>query len=680
MLAIFAGLLLPGRLAAMAEGPAVGKLVTLQGQVALRPSGDTRWQSCQVGQLLYAGDAVRTGPNSRAAILCIDESQLKLNENTVVILKSIAPSPRLQPLTPTKEAPPAASRYEVPQGEIWLRNKHEKFRFELDTPAVTATIRGTELNVKVGPNGATSVILLEGNVCVTNPQGEVCLRPGEEGYALPGQKPGKRVLVQPADAVQWVLYYPGVFSYRDLPLAALAPEARTPAGTPAVAALLTKGEAAYDQGRLGEASQDAEAALGQSPDNSRALTLLGWISLQKGDLEAAQGYFRRAKQPDDLTIVGLALTRYRLGEVTGAYDQIRPACQKPSASPVLTTMCGYFSLMVGKVDEARARLESVPAQSPVAALAQSLLAQIHLVQNRKDAALKAAEAALCRAPQSPAALLSFAQVKMAFFDMRTATQHLEKAIQTDPSFVTAYVYLAKIWLSSEYLGRARKTIDQALALAPKDPQVLSLAGFVRLAYRDYNGALPLWERALKIDPSFGEPHLGLGIYRFRYRESSRGLEEMLTATLLDPRVAAYQTELGKALYQTRAFDRALEVYDYAKTLDPKDPTPYFYKGIALSDLNRPGEAVQEINKSIELNDNVAMFRSRSLLDQDRAVRNTSLARSYQQLGLTDWALSKAVTAVKYQPTNSSAHLFLRDALRAQSEVPFLTPGQLSSTQ
>jgi tetratricopeptide (TPR) repeat protein len=174
----------------------------------------------------------------------------------------------------------------------------------------------------------------------------------------------------------------------------------------------------------------------------------------------------------------------------------------------------------------------------------------------------------------------------------------------------------------------------------------------------------------------------LAIYSFRYREFRRGLEEMLTATLLDPRVASYQTELGKALYQTRSFDRAMEVYDYSKTLDPRDPTPYFYKGIALTDLNRPGEAIQEINKSIELNDNVAMFRARSLLDQDLAVRNYSLAKSYQQLGLNEWAYSKAVTAVNYHPHESSAHLFLSDAIsgaRGGSEASFLTGGLLLST-
>lgn len=683
ILVILASLILPGRLAAMGESPPVGKLVAIQGQVAVQRRGSNQWEACQVGQPLAAGDAVRTGPASRASILCVDESQIRLNENTIVILKSIAPSPRLQPMTPAKEQPPPASHYEVPQGEIWLRNKHEKFRFELETPAVTATIRGTELNIKVQRNGTTSVILLEGNVCLTNTQGEVCLRPGEEGYIIPGQRPSKRLLVQPADAVQWVLYYPGIISYRDLPLTTMPQEFRSPPGPPALATLIREAEAAYDQGNVQEARGKATAVLAKDPENSRALTLLGWVNLQENDPEEALQQFRRVRQPDDLTVVGQALAREDLGDAAGSYELIRAAGRKGKPSSLLVAMSGYFALMAGRVEEARSQLQAaVNLPPPAPRLARALLPQIDLVQNRKEAAQTAASQALAQAPDSPMALFSMGLVKLASFDLSGATQYLQKAIVVDPRFVDAYVYLAKIWLGSEYLSRAQQTIDQALQIAPRDAAVLSLAGFVRLAFRDYSGAVSLFNRAVKANPRCGEPHLGLAIYFFRHRDFRQGLEEMLTATLLDPRVASYQTELGKALYQTRSFDRALEVYDYAKTLDPRDPTPYFYKGIALSDLNRAGEAIQEINKSIELNDNVAMFRARSLLDQDLAVRNYSLAKSYQQLGLNEWAFSKAVTAVNYHPHESSAHLFLRDVIlgaRAGSEAPFLTGGLLYST-
>jgi tetratricopeptide (TPR) repeat protein len=674
-------ILLPG--ISGAKEPVVGKLITLQGQVAIQHGSGRPWESARIGQLLVAGDAVRTGVGSTASILCVDESQIKLNESTVVILKSIAPSPRLQPVTPAAGQPAPASHYEVPQGEIWLRNKQEKFRFELETPAVTAIIRGTELNIKVQRNGATNVLLLEGHVCIANPQGEVCLRPGEEGYAVPGRKPTKRTLVQPANAVQWVLYYPGVISYRDLPLTPQPGEFRTPPGPPSVASVLQEGEAAYDHDRLQEARNKAATVLAQDPENSRALTLLGWVNLRKNRPKEALKYFGRGRQPDDLTLVGEALALENLGDAAGAYDLIKTAGKRGKPSPLMVAMSGYFALLSGRAKEARSRLEAaVTLPPPAPRLAQPLLAQIDLAQNHNQAALAEASRALALAPDSPMALFSMGLVELASFKLPAATRYLQKAIDADPRFVTGYVYLAKVWLGSEYLSRAQRTIDQALQMAPQNPQVLSLAGFVRLAFRDYSRAFMLFNAAVTADPRFGEPHLGLAIYSFRYRDFPRGLEEMLTATLLDPRVASYQTELGKALYQTRAFDRALEVYDYAKTLDPKDPTPYFYKGIALTDLNRPGEAVQEINKSIELNNNVAMFRSRSLLDQDLSVRNYSLAKSYQQLGLNEWAYSKAVTAVNYYPHESSAHLFLWQTIlgaRAGSESPFLTGGLLLST-
>jgi len=641
-----------------AAPPPAGKLILVQGEVSVRRAGATQWEAARLNQELYAGDAVRTGPASRAAIICVDESQIKLNEKTLLILKSVTPSPRLLPgqITPAAPMMAPSSIYEVPEGEIWLRNKREKFQFELQTPAAQATIRGTEFNIQVGPEGATRIILLEGNLCISNVYGEICLRPGEQGFVIPGRAPTKQILVQPDDAVQWSLYYPGIFSFRDLPLTPPPGLTRAPAGPPALAALIQQAAAAYDQGRLEEARGLAETVLRQDPLNVRALTLMGWISLERNAPEEALDYFSRVRAVDGMAIIGQALSRYRMGDQVGAYESMQQAHGLPP-SPVLVGMTGYFALLAGRVEQAKAALEDIVRKAPDAPLPRALLTQIYLVQKRKEAAQSEA-AVLARFTNSPLAMLTVALVKMSAFDLPGATHYLEKAISLDPRFVDAYVYLAKIWLGSEYLARARQTIAKALGLAPRDGTVLSLAGFVRLAYRDYEGALQFWEQAAKANPRLGEPHLGLAIYYFRHRRFDQGLAQMLEATLLEPRVSLYQSELGKALYQTRAFDRALEVFDYAKTLDPRDPTPHLYKGIALSDLNRPGEAIQEINQSIALNDNTAIFRTRLALDRDLAVRNYDLARAYDQLGLREWGFSKAVTAVKNDPYNSSAHLFL----------------------
>jgi tetratricopeptide (TPR) repeat protein len=635
----------------------VAKIINIFGQVSVKLQGSSQWQPARVNQTLSAGDVIQTGPASGAAILTLDESQIKLNENTSFELRQVAPSPRLRlgEVIPAAAAQTVESLYGVSQGEVWLRNKNDKFRFELETPAVTASIRGTEFNLRVSPDGLSTLTMLEGKILFRNPFGNVILEAGEEGLARPGEAPTKRIVLQPADAVQWALYYPGMFRYFDISLDLK--------GIPGASPTLQGAVENYNGGRLPAAWQAAEGVLHREPHNPAALTLMGWISLQQNAPWEARDFFRRVQPVNQLSLVGLSLTHYRLNDLSGALKLMQSNPIKPP-TPLLLTMEGYFSLLTGNSRQARSLLEAARSQAPDFVLPQALLIQIDLVQNRKTEARKLAEQLAASAPRSPQALLSRGLVNIAYFDLPAAIINLQAALAVDPDFLEAYIYLAKIWLGSDYLDRAQKVVEHALRLAPENGEVLSIAGFIRLAFRDYDRARLFFSRAVEVSPGLGEPHLGLGIYNFRYRNMDRGLSEILLATLLEPRISSYQSELGKALYQVRAFDKALDVYDYAKTLDPNDPTPYLYKGIALTDLNRPGEAIQEINRSMELNDNRGVFRTRLALNRDLAVRNFNLAKSFLQLNLNEWAYSKAVTSVQKDPTNPSAYLFLSSAFAA----------------
>ncbi len=53
----------------------------------------------------------------------------------------------------------------------------------------TKLLPGLELDLKVEPDGATNVQLRQGEATLSNPHGEVQLRPGEQGYAEPGKPP-----------------------------------------------------------------------------------------------------------------------------------------------------------------------------------------------------------------------------------------------------------------------------------------------------------------------------------------------------------------------------------------------------------------------------------------------------------------------------------------------------------
>ena len=133
------------------------------------------------------------------------------------------------------------------------------------------------------------------------------------------------------------------------------------------------------------------------------------------------------------------------------------------------------------------------------------------------------------------------------------------------------------------------------------------------------------------------------------------------AESLDPNNSIVRSYVGKAYYEEKRSELAEREYTTAKELDPKDPTPYFYDAIQKQTTNRPVEALQDMEKAIELNENRAVYRSRLQLDADLAARSASLARIYTDLGFQQLALVEGWKSVNTDPSNFSAHRFLADS-------------------
>ncbi len=632
----------------------VGSMVYAQGDVTLQPGDEETWRPVAAGDDVLAGDVARTGADSRAAVLCVDESQIKLNANTIMRFTASAASSRLVAPAAASRDGDRVSRYAIEAGEAWLRNSKEDFDFELSTPALTAAIRGTEFTVRVEEDGATTIALLQGELLLSNPFGELSLFAGEVGFARPGEAPSKRVLVDAEGAVQWTLYYPGVVSLQDLQLAGL--DEATAAG--------------WDALRRHQPRQalEAFATAPRGPQGLRTPQAAAGYALalfRTGDAAGAYASFR----PYVADILAVTAAGAQAGELAGcllcgAAAAAGAAALETPLSPNLTAVGGFLALMAGRVEEAERLFAAALARDPQNVLALSWRAQMALAMNDKAEARRLADQALAADGESPLALVSSAVTAMAEFELPKARAALEAALEADPQFVPALLYLTRLQLGAEELYAARETARRALAIAPMQADALAMAGFVRLAFREFDEADEYFTRAIRSDARFGDPHLGLGQSAFARGEEPEGLRRFLLATLLDPRISLYQATLGKAFYEAEAFDKALATYDYAQELDPDDPTPHLYKGIALTDLNRPGEAVEEINQSIRKNDNRAVFRTRLMLDRDLAVRNYDLARAYIQLGLGEWVVGKALQAVRTDPLNSSARLFLSNALSA----------------
>ena len=145
-------------------------------------------------------------------------------------------------------------------------------------------------------------------------------------------------------------------------------------------------------------------------------------------------------------------------------------------------------------------------------------------------------------------------------------------------------------------------------------------------------------------------------------EGGRG--DLQTAATVEPTVSGFHSYLGKAFSMEDKPVDARKDLDLAKKLDPKDPTPLLYSALELQQRNRTNQAITDLEKSIELNDNRRVFRSKQLLDQDKAVRSANLAKIYQNAGMRNVAVREATHAVENDYTNPSAHLFLANSFNA----------------
>ena len=209
---------------------------------------------------------------------------------------------------------------------------------------------------------------------------------------------------------------------------------------------------------------------------------------------------------------------------------------------------------------------------------------------------------------------------------------LREAAEVTPDDPLVQARLAEIELAFGDLDAAQAAAERAVALAPRlarTQMVLGFAALTRIAIADAKEA---FEQAIELDSALPLARLGLGLAKIRAGDLESGARELEIAVALDPNASLLRSYLGKAYFEERRNPLDGEQYAIAKQLDPNDPTPWFYNAIRLQTINRPVEALHELERSIELNDNRAVYRSRLLLDEDLAVRQASLARIYDDLG------------------------------------------------
>jgi Flp pilus assembly protein TadD len=551
-------------------------LLTTEGRVEVARAGTAAWTAGRTNQPLQIRDQVRTGLRSRATVRLSDLTLTRLDELTTI---------EIQPPGKAGNKPVLEQR----SGMIYFLNRERPTEVEFRTPQASGAIRGTEFNLAVTADGRTVLTLIDGEVALSNPQGELVLSSGEQATVQAGQAPTKTAVIDAINIIQWALYYPVIVDLNDL--------------------RLTAGE---------------EQALGDS------------------------------------------LAAYRSGELLRALA-VYPEARQPGSDDEKIYLAGLL-LSVGRVEQSEAILDATT--SPITLALRQLIAA---VKNQSFTLTLPRREAEARRPYPPLSTEWMAEsyYRQSQHDLEGAWQAARQAVARSPDFSFAHVRLAELEFGFGNTDRALAALNGGLRLSPRNPQAHSLRGFLLAAQNDNRRSLESFDQAIAIDSALGNAWLGRGLARIRRGDDRGGREDMQVAAILEPHRSLHRSYLGKAFGETRDQKRAEKELGLARKLDPNDPTPWLYSALLKQQQNRINESVDDLERSQELNNNRSLFRSRFLLDQDRAVRSANLAAIYRDAGFTDVSIREAQRAVSYDYANYSAHLFLAgsyDALRDPKSV------------
>lgn len=178
-------LLIFGSIETLRIAPFVAKVTELKGDVAATiPPKLGRKQPVErplkVGSLVLAGTNVKTGKNSFVVLQWVDEVEMRIGPETQL---------KVTRSSFNKATKAIEALFRLDLGTVFVNLKRKltpHSRLELETPTITAAVRGTAYQIEVKPDGETILQVERGLVAVKTAKGqELQLTAGETIVAKP---------------------------------------------------------------------------------------------------------------------------------------------------------------------------------------------------------------------------------------------------------------------------------------------------------------------------------------------------------------------------------------------------------------------------------------------------------------------------------------------------------------
>jgi len=459
------------------------EIVLLVGSGERRNTAETAWVNAVVRDQVGAGGFVRTLANSQMALLMSDRTQVRLNQNSQLEIKSV-----------TEASQWSESTLRLNTGRAWSQARpqsateadaKQRTRVRLETPTATIGIRGTDWEVEVEPDGRTRLVLLSGEAEIANAHGALTLAPGEAAVAEAGKAPVRFQLVNPSSRVQWVS------AWRPQPqrwLGVAAPQ-------------LAQAIRRIESGEYAQAAAQLEPLAAR---DAAAARLLADLLVYQGELDRAQ-------------------------------QVLAPHADGGRGDPLASALLAHVLARQDRLDEAQALLTAGLASH--ARHVQLLVARgdLAIVQGDAARAREAYLAVLEVEPRNVDAWYGLGVIASERERIAEARAALATALQGAPQDGRARAELAAAETFAGNLAEGQRLLQEVLQREPSNYQALTALGLNRLKSGRTAAALDDFLRAGVIEPRYARAWLYSGVVFYQMGERQRAEQAFNRASQLDAR-------------------------------------------------------------------------------------------------------------------------------------------------
>jgi tetratricopeptide (TPR) repeat protein len=307
--------------------------------------------------------------------------------------------------------------------------------------------------------------------------------------------------------------------------------------------LIERARVHFENGDADAAAADAQAALGEVPDDplaAHASGILAEVAIARRDAEGAFSAAEAATQQDPAYLPGwltLASLYTAQSNWPAALETIHQAQEHNPNDLHLALTAALIQGETGDFEGALAEWTRLLTIDPDNPTALAMRGAVYLQMERPRAARADVDRALSIDPDNPTALQTRISINLRAGKIRGTLADIDRALEIGPHDTDMLLLRAQVHMDADDLLAAAADYTRLLEVDPDNPAGMTGLGNVQMIMGQYEAALRTYEAALKAAPGMGAALYNLAAAQSMLGRPAQALELLRRAANADPSIA-----------------------------------------------------------------------------------------------------------------------------------------------